>query len=122
MAEAAIRISIAHLGDQALGLLFPGLLEQSRPCRKLKHLADALVGLGRALEVLGGLDVAGNRLSLWSISIVPRFLLQAVAYLFRGHGLLAGLAELLDRLLVEAQILLATNKDLGDIRAEMVYF
>jgi hypothetical protein len=65
MAEAAIRISIARLGDQALGLLFPGLLEQSRPCRKLKHLADALVGLGRALEVLGGLDVAGNRLSLW---------------------------------------------------------
>ena len=53
-----------RLGDDALALLFPGLLEESGPCRELEHLADALVGLGRALEVLGGLDVGGNRLRL----------------------------------------------------------
>jgi hypothetical protein len=43
------------------------------------------------------------------------------AYLLGGHGLLAGLAELLDGLLVETQILLAADQDLGHIRAEMVY-
>ena len=49
-----------RLGDDALALLFPGLLEQSGPCRKLENLPDTLVSLGRALEVLGGLDVVGN--------------------------------------------------------------
>jgi len=41
--------------------------------------------------------------------------------LFRRNGLLAGLAELLNRLLVETQILLATDKDLGNVGAEVVY-
>lgn len=44
------------------------------------------------------------------------------AYLLRGDGLLAGLAEFLDRLLVETKILLAANQNLGDIRAEVMYF
>jgi hypothetical protein len=44
------------------------------------------------------------------------------AYLLGGHGLLAGLAELLDGLLVKAQILLAADENLGDIGAEVVYF
>ena len=50
-----------RLGDDALALLFPGLLEESRPCREFEHLTDTLIGLGRALKVLGGLDVVGNR-------------------------------------------------------------
>lgn len=45
-----------------------------------------------------------------------------MAYLFRGDGRLAGLAEFLNRLWVEAEILLAANQDLGDIRAEVMYF
>jgi hypothetical protein len=61
---------MVRLGDDALALLFPGLLEEGGPCRELKHLADALVGLGRALEVLGGLDVAGNRLGLDVVSTI----------------------------------------------------
>ena len=44
------------------------------------------------------------------------------AYLLGGHGLLAGLAELLDGLLVEPQVLLAANQDLGDVGAEVMYF
>lgn len=35
---------------------------------------------------------------------------------------MTGLAELLDGLLVEAQVLLAADKDLGNIGAEVVYF
>ena len=44
------------------------------------------------------------------------------AYLFRRDGLLADLAELLDRLGVVAQILLAANQNLGHVRAEVIYF
>ena len=44
------------------------------------------------------------------------------AYLFGRYGLLAGLAELLDGLLVEPQVLLAANEDLGDVGAEVMYF
>jgi len=53
-----------RLSNHALVLLFPGLLEQGSPCRSLEHLADTLVGLGRALQVLGSLDVVGNGLPL----------------------------------------------------------
>jgi hypothetical protein len=60
----------ARLGDDALAALaFPALLEQSSPCRELEHLADTLVRLGRALEVLGGLDVVGNGLALLCVSM-----------------------------------------------------
>jgi len=41
--------------------------------------------------------------------------------LFGRNGLLASLAELLNRLLVETQILLAADKDLGNVGAEVVY-
>jgi len=54
----------SRLSNHALVLLFPGLLEQGSPCCSLKHLADTLVGLGRALQVLGSLDVVGNGLPL----------------------------------------------------------
>lgn len=58
---------IADLGDGALaeapssGLL---LLEQGSSCRVLEHLTDALVGLGRALEVLVSIDLLLQRLTL----------------------------------------------------------
>ncbi len=38
--------------------------EQGRAGSMLKHLADALVGLGRALEVLVGTDLLANFLAL----------------------------------------------------------
>jgi hypothetical protein len=58
----------------------------------LENLTNALVGLGRALKILVGADLLANLLTL-----------------FRGDGLLAGLAELLNDLLVVSQILLATD-------------
>ena len=53
--------AVGHLQDAALeaGLLFPAS-EQSRASRMLKDLADALVGLGRALEILLGPDLLRN--------------------------------------------------------------
>ncbi len=44
------------------------------------------------------------------------------AYLLGGHGLLARLAELVEGPLLEAQILLAADENLGDVRAEVMYF
>ena len=44
---------------------------------------------------------------------------QLGAYLFRRDGLLAGLAKLLDRLLVIAQILLAADQNDGETLAEV---
>lgn len=42
--------------------------------------------------------------------------------LFRGHGLLAGFAELLNGLVVVTQILLATNENNGKALAEVKNF
>jgi hypothetical protein len=44
---------------------------------------------------------------------------MGLCYLLGGYGLLARLAELLDRLLVVSEILLATNKDNGETLAEV---
>lgn len=45
-----------------------------------------------------------------------------MTYLLRRDGLLAGLAELLNGLLVVSQILLAANKDDGETLAEVEDF
>jgi hypothetical protein len=66
--------------------------QESSTGSMLEHLTNALVGLGRALKVLVGTDLLANLLTL-----------------FRGDGLLAGLAELLNDLLVVSQILLAAD-------------
>ena len=68
----------------------------------LEHFADALVGLGRALEVLVGTN-----------------LLADVLTLLRGDGLVARLAQLLDGLGVVAKILLAANQNDGQALAEV---
>jgi hypothetical protein len=58
------------LEDHALVLLLTALalallvVEQSKPRRNLEHLADALVGLGRALDILLGLDLLADSLAL----------------------------------------------------------
>jgi hypothetical protein len=44
---------------------------------------------------------------------------RASAHLFRRHGLLAGLVQLLDGLCVESEILLAAHQDDGQARAEV---
>jgi hypothetical protein len=68
----------------------------------LEHFADTLVGLGWALKVL-----------------VSRDLLADLLTLLRWDGLLAGLSEFLDDLLVVSQILLAANKDDRETLAEV---
>ena len=45
--------------------------------------------------------------------------LRGRCYLFGRHRLLAGLAQLLDRLLVVSQILLAADEDDGEALAEV---
>jgi hypothetical protein len=68
----------------------------------LEYLADTLVGLGRALEVLVGAN-----------------LLADVLALLGRDGLLARLAQLLDGLGVVAEILLAANQNDGQALAEV---
>lgn len=68
----------------------------------LEHLADTLVGLGRALEVLVGTDLLADLLTLLG-----------------GDGLLAGLAQLLNGLGVVAKILLAADQDDRQALAEV---
>jgi len=91
-----------RLQDQALLrlLLFPG--EQGSSCGVLENLSDTLVRLCGALEVLLGSDLLADILGL-----------------FWGYWLLGSLVELLNGLLVEAQILLAANKDDGQALAEV---
>lgn len=56
----------APLQDQALVLLVaPIPLQQGSTGGMLKHLSDALVGLGRALEVLVGTDLLADLLTLY---------------------------------------------------------
>jgi len=98
LSELVVRLDRA-LAEAPLRLC---LLEKGSSCRVLEHLADTLVGLGRALEVLVGVDPLPESLTL-----------------FGGNGLLAGLAELLDGLGVVAQILLAANEDNWDVTAEV---
>jgi hypothetical protein len=92
------------LQDHALlvAALSAAAREESSAGSVLKHLANTLVGLGRALEVLVGADLLTDLLTL-----------------FGRHGLLAGLAKLLDRLLVVSQILLAANENDGETLAEV---
>lgn len=68
----------------------------------LKHLADTLVGLGRALEVLVGTNLLADLLTL-----------------FRRDRLLARLTQLFNCLRVVAQILLAANQDDGQALAKV---
>lgn len=141
------------LQDQALVLLaaaFP--LQQRGASGVLKHLPDALVGLGRALEVLvcanlladlltlfgrlrsatesrslareegerrGGAATAEPRLRAETKDISLGMAMAPSTHLLRGDGLLAGLAELLDGLVVVAQILLAANEDDGEALAKV---
>lgn len=93
------------LQNRALALLASSLAaarEKGSASGVLEHLADTLVGLGRALKVLVGTDLLANVLTL-----------------LRRDGLLARLAQLLDGLGVVAEILLAANQDDGQTLAEM---
>jgi hypothetical protein len=85
-----------------VGLATGASWEQSSASSVLEYFTDALVGLGWALKVLVGGDLLADLLTL-----------------LRGNGLLAGLSELLDDLLVVSQILLAANKDDRETLAEV---
>lgn len=50
---------------------------------------------------------------------MPRLLRGCDPYLFRGNGLLGGLVQLFNSLLVVSQILLATDEDDGQAGAEV---
>jgi hypothetical protein len=83
----------------------------------LEHLAHALSRLGRALDVAGGADALADLLSLGWLAMARRR--RASAHLFRRHGLLAGLVQLLDGLGIESEILLAAHQDDGQAGAEV---
>lgn len=70
LSELVVRLDRA-LAEAPLRLC---LLEKSSSCRVLEHLADTLVGLGRALEVLVGVDPLPESLTL---------LLSALACVFQ---------------------------------------
>jgi hypothetical protein len=94
-----------HLQDQALllALAAPGTARhESSPGGVLKDLADTLVGLGGALEVLVGLDLLTDLLALLG-----------------RDRLLARLPQLLNSLLVVSEILLAANENDGQALAEV---
>jgi hypothetical protein len=86
----------------------------------LKYLPNALVCLRRALEVLLGTDLLAYVLSLNVLVGVVWFIcIFAVTNLLGGNRLLGSLVQLLNRLLVESQILLAANEDDGQTLAEV---
>ena len=71
----------------------------------LKHLTNALSGLGRAFKVSNGTNLLGNSHTLLS-----------------RDWALAGLAELVNNLGIVSKILLAANKDGGQVLAEVKNF
>ena len=74
-----------------------GLGQQGGTGGTLKDLADTLTSLGRALQVVAGLDVASN-----------------LGTTLRGDGSLVAPPQLLDGALVVAQILFAGNQQDGE--------
>ena len=87
----------------------------------LKHLPHTLVCLCGTLEVLLGADLLADILGLWRVSGAIARVVEST-YLLWGYRLLGSLVQLLDRLLVEAQILLAANKDDGQALAKVQDF
>lgn len=71
----------------------------------LKDFPNTLASLGRALEITDGTNLLGNSHTLLG-----------------GNGTLAGLAEFVDDLRVVSEILLATDKDDGQVLAEVKNF
>lgn len=84
----------------------------------LKDFPDALVGLGRALEVLLGTNLLANILSLYMLEDAKAGF-DYITDLLWGNGLLGSLVKLLNGLLVETKILLAANEDDRETLAEM---
>jgi hypothetical protein len=87
-----------------------------------EYLPHALVRLRRALKVLLGTDLLTDILGLSWVSRRCRGGHIGATDLLGSHRLLRGLVELFNSLLVEAQILLAANKDDGQTLAEVQDF
>lgn len=89
----------------------------------LKYFSDTLVCLCRALEVLLGTNLLADILGLASV-LVKAWLgqMDGGTDLLYAHRLLRSLGQLLNCLLVEAQILLAADEDNGQALAEMQDF
>jgi len=102
------RESWYHCLQNAAWLLAPfnllGLGE-SKACRALENLCNTLVGLGGALEVVVSTD---NLLDMLTLLL--------------ADGLLRGLCELRNGLGVVSEILLTSNKDDGEVGAEVEDF
>lgn len=83
----------------------------------LKDLPNTFVGLGGAFEVLLSTNLLADIFGLLTVLITVLVTLPRrcwiKAYLFRRHWFLRGLVQLLDRLLVVSQILLAAHQDDG---------
>ena len=90
----------------------------------LKHLPDTFVGLGRTFEVLVSTDLLADLFTLLFLSLLDqlnhsRGQSNDITHLLRRDRLLAGLAELLNGLVVISQILLTTNQDDGKSLTEV---
>jgi len=83
-------------------LLFPGPAEEGCPCRILEDLANAFTTLGGAFQVMLGTN-----------------LLSYCHTLFRRDRPLRRLPQIINRLLVPAEIFLAADKDDWEILTEM---
>lgn len=88
----------------------------------LKHLPDTFVGLGRALEVLLSTNLLADVFGLGVSMLVVRQSFsseKAESHLLGSDWLLRSLVQLLNRLLVVSQILLAAHQDDRETLAEM---
>lgn len=92
------------LENQALGLApaATGLLYKGSASSMLKDLPDTLARLGTAFQVADSTDLGSNRHTF-----------------FGGHRALAGLAQFLNDLGVVTKIFLATDKNDGQVLAEV---
>lgn len=81
------------------------LLLQGRSRRRLEHLPDALLGLGRTLQVVVGADARRHR-----------------AAVLRADGLELQAAQLVLDVLVVAQVLLVGHQDDGHVGAKVLDF
>lgn len=90
----------------------------------LKDFSDALVGLGRALDVLLGANLVLDLSCLWVCMLVnargaEEGCAEQKTYLILGDGGLRSLVKLFDGLSVVSKILLATDENDGKALAKV---
>ena len=88
-----------------------GIYTRQSSCELPRPVKKPSVIVSRSIPFADSISVISFEVAIWRL-----------AYLLGSNGLLAGLVELLNGLLVVTQILLATNKNDGETAAEMKNF